>query len=281
MGTETGGGFQNVTVTNCAICSPRYSEVTYGKQRGLAGLALEIVDGGTLDRIAISNITIKGVTVPIFMRLGNRARIYGKDGEKPPVGKFRNVALNNIIATDCSPVGCSITGLPGHPVENIQITNVNLGFDGGGTIEDSARQIPENPTKYPESTMFGTLPAYGFYCRHARNLKFQNVRLAASAPDLRSAMVFDDVHNAAIDALDALFAAKAAAMIRLTNSTDTIIRNCRPTSDTKLFLDLEGSDTKDIALIANDLSKTRQPYRKAADVSDSALFLSANRLPQN
>ncbi|MHC4512018.1 MAG: glycoside hydrolase family 28 protein, partial [Planctomycetota bacterium] len=76
MGTESGGGFQNITVTNCTICSPRYSKVTYGRQRGLAGVALEIVDGGTLDRVAISNLTIKGVTVPIFMRLGNRARLY-------------------------------------------------------------------------------------------------------------------------------------------------------------------------------------------------------------
>ena len=218
MGTESGGGFQNITITNCTICSPRYSKVTYGKQRGLAGLALEIVDGGTLDRIAISNITIKGVTVPIFMRLGNRARIYGK--VKPPVGKFRNVSLNNIIATDCSSVGCSITGLPGHPIENIQISNVNLGFEGGGTKEEAARQIPEHPAKYPESTMFGTLPAYGFYCRHAKNLQFQNIRLATSAADLRHAVVFDDVQNGVIESLDAPSVPNGAEIIRLIDSTD-------------------------------------------------------------
>ncbi len=223
MGTESGGGFQNIAIANCTICSPRYSKVTYGKQRGLAGLALEIVDGGTLDRIAISNITIKGVTVPIFMRLGNRARIYEKGKPKPPVGNFRNVVVSNVIATDCSSIGCSITGLPGHPVENITISNVNLGFDGGGTKEDAARQIPEIPTKYPESTMFGTLPAYGFYCRHVKNLKFQNIRLATSAADYRHAIVFDDVHNAAIDALDTPFAPNAPDIIRLIDSTDVRI----------------------------------------------------------
>lgn len=221
MGTESGGGFRNITVTNCTICSPRYSKVTYGKQRGLAGLALEIVDGGILDRVAISNITIKGVTAPIFMRLGNRARIYGKD--KPPVGEFHNVSLSNVIATDCSSLGCSITGLPGHPIENVTISNVNLAFDGGGTKEDAARQIPENPTKYPESTMFGTLPAYGFYCRHVKNLKFQNVRLATSAADYRHAMLFDDVQNAAIDSLDAPSAPNAVDIIRLIDSTDVRI----------------------------------------------------------
>ena len=69
MGTESGGGFRNITITNCTICSPRYSKVTYGRQRGLAGLALEIVDGGVLDRVAISNIVIKGVSVPNGMKI--------------------------------------------------------------------------------------------------------------------------------------------------------------------------------------------------------------------
>jgi polygalacturonase len=161
MGTESGGGFQNITVTNCTICSPRYSKVTYGRQRGLAGLALEIVDGGTLDRVAISNVVMKGVSVPIFMRLGNRARQYGSGGRQPGVGTFRNVVVNNIVATEVSSVGCSITGLPGHPVENVSLSNVKLTFEGGGTREDASREIPEKAASYPESTMFGTLPAYG------------------------------------------------------------------------------------------------------------------------
>ncbi|MBL7152801.1 MAG: glycoside hydrolase family 28 protein [Phycisphaerae bacterium] len=280
MGTESGGGFQNITVTNCTICSPRYSKVTYGKQRGLAGLALEIVDGGTLDRIAVSNITIKGVTVPIFMRLGNRARIYDKTKPKPPVGKFRNVVISNVVATDCSEIGCSITGLPGHPIENVQISNVNLGFDGGGTKEDAARQIPEKPTSYPESTMFGTLPAYGFYCRHVTDLKFQNIRMATSTSDYRHAVVFDDVQHAAIDSLDAPFAPNAAGLLRMIDSAEIIIRNCQPKSGTELFLDLAGAKTKDILLFCNDLARVKEPYRKAANVPDSAVILTANRMPQ-
>ena len=156
MGTESGGGFQNITVNNCAICSPRYSKVIYGRQRGLAGVALEIVDGGTLDRVAISNLAIKGVNVPIFMRLGNRARLYEKDQPQPDVGKLSNVIISDIIATECSQIGCSITGLPGHTIENVTLSNIQLGFEGGGTKEDASRQIPEKPTSYPESTMFGT-----------------------------------------------------------------------------------------------------------------------------
>ncbi len=279
MGTESGGGFQNITVTNCTICSPRYSRVIYGRQRGLAGLALEIVDGGTLDRVAISNIAIKGVSVPIFMRLGNRARTYEKDQPKPAVGKFRNVVISNILATDCSPIGCSITGLPGHPIENVTISNVSLGFDGEGTRDDAARQVPEKPTSYPESTMFGTLPAYGFFCRHVKNVRFQNVRLATSAADLRHAVVLDDIHNAVIDSLDAPYASDAAGMIRLTDSSDVIIRNCQPPAGIDLFLDVAGPRSNNISLFSNDMSKAGEIFRKSHDVPDAAVVLSCNRLP--
>ena len=233
MGTESGGGFQNITVTNCAICSPRYSDVIYGRQRGLAGVALEIVDGGILNRVAISNLTIKGVTAPIFMRLGNRARLYEKDQAKSDVGKFSNVIISNIIATECSQIGCSITGLPDHAIENITLSNIQLGFDGGGTKEDASREIPEKPTSYPESTMFGTLPAYGFFCRHVEGLRFHNIRLEISAPDYRHAIVFDDVNDAVVDSLDAQFAAGAAGMIQCTNSRNIFIRNCRPPKGTE------------------------------------------------
>lgn len=228
MGTESGGGFQNITVTNCTICSPRYSQVIYGRQRGLAGLALEIVDGGTLDRVAISNITIKGVTAPLFMRLGNRARLYEKDQPRPPVGTFRNVTVSNVVATDCSPVGCSITGLPNHPIEDVTLSNISLAFEGGGTTEDAGREIPEKPDSYPESTMFGTLPSYGLFCRHVKDLKFQNVRLHTTTPDRRHAVVLDDVQDAVIDSLDAPFAEGAADILKLHDASGVVIRNGHP-----------------------------------------------------
>lgn len=279
MGTESGGGFQNITVTNCTICSPRYSKVTYGRQRGLAGVALEIVDGGTLDRVAISNLTIKGVTVPIFMRLGNRARLYEKDQPKPNIGKFRNVIVSNIVATECSPVGCSITGLPDHPIEDVTLSNIHLSFEGTGTKEDTARDIPEKPESYPESTMFGTLPAYGFFCRHVKGLRFQNLRLETSTADYRHVMVLDDVTDAVLDTIDSPFAAGAAGTIQCANSQDVLIRNCRPPIGTELFLDLCGPQTKNILLLGNDLSRARESVRLGDDVSESQLALEANRLP--
>ncbi|MFB0554173.1 MAG: glycoside hydrolase family 28 protein [Phycisphaerae bacterium] len=276
MGTESGGGFQNITITNCTICSPRYSKVTYGRQRGLAGLALEIVDGGVLDRVAISNIVIKGVSVPIFMRLGNRARQYDKDEPKPGVGTLRNVVIDNIVAAETSNIGCSITGLPGHAVENVSLSNIKLGFEGGGTKEDASKVVPEKAGSYPESTMFGTLPAYGFYCRHVRGLSFTNVQLQTTTSDQRHAVVCEDVEDLLIDALDTTYSPGAAATIRLTDAKGVFVRGCRPRTGTELFLNLQGSQSERIVLMANDLSRVRKIVDIGSDVAKTALAQRAN-----
>ncbi len=280
MGTESGGGFQNITVTNCTICSPRYSQVIYGRQRGLAGIALEIVDGGTLDRVTISNIAIKGVTAPIFLRLGNRARSYGKDQPKPAIGNLRNVILSNIVATDCSPVGCSITGLPDHPVENVTLSNIRLSFDGGGTKADAARAIPERPDAYPESTMFGTLPSYGFFCRHVKGLTLQDIHLQTATPDHRHALVLDDVEDVVIDALDAPFAKDSVPLLRLNDAVNVALRNCRPPEGTDVFLSLTGSRTKAVALSNNDFEGVKTIGSRAPEVPESALVLWSNHVPK-
>ena len=278
MGTESAGGFQNIAVTNCTICSPRYSQVIYGRQRGLAGIALEIVDGGTLDRVTVSNITIQGVTTPIFLRLGNRARSFGKDRPRSDVGKLRNVILSNIIATDCSPIGCSITGLPGHPVENVALSNIRLSFDGGGTKADASRAIPERPDGYPESNMFGTLPSYGFFCRHAKGLTLRDIHLQTATPDYRHALVLDDVEDAVIDALAAPFAKDSAPLLRLNDAVDVAICNCRPPEGTDVFLSLTGGRSKAVALSNNDFAGVKTICDRAADVPESVLVLWSNHV---
>ncbi len=142
----------------------------------------------------------------------------------PGIGTLRNVMLSNIVATDCSAIGCSITGLPDHPVENVTLANISLGFEGGGTREDAAREIPEKSDSYPESTMFGTLPSYGFFCRHIKGLRLQNVHLQTSASDHRHALLLDDAENAIIDSLAAPFAPDSAAMLRLNDCRNISIR---------------------------------------------------------
>ena len=271
MGTESGGGFVNVAISKCKVFSPRHSQKIYGRQRGLAGIALEIVDGGRLENVVVSEVEIEGVSVPIFLRLGNRARPY-VPGAKPEVGTFRNVVLSNITAKGTSEIGCSITGLPGHPIENVTLANVRLGFEGGGAKQDTAREIPEREKSYPESTMFGTLPAYGFYCRHVRGLRFVKLQLRTDKADLRHALTFDDAEDVEISGLDAQFWPGAAAMLRMVQVRRAAIRGCSPKSAVDTLLQLEGDATRQIVLQKNDLSQVRRLAAVSPEVPKGALL---------
>jgi len=271
MGTESNGGFRNITASNCVIASPAGSKATYGRARGSGGIALEIVDGGRLENVAISNFVIQGVTTPIFMRLGNRARPFKKDMPKPEAGTFRNVKLSHIVATGVSKTGCALAGLPGHPIEDVSLADIHLSFEGGGTSEEAARAVPENPEKYPECTMFGDLPAYGFYVRHARGIRLTNVRLTTEKADLRPALVCDDVENLSVDGLEAAWSPGAAPMVRFSQVRGATVRGCRPDAPAATFLRLENAATRGVLLQANDFRGVGKVFEAAPDVPKNAI----------
>ncbi len=218
MGTESNGGFQNITISNCTLYDTRGS-----------GIALELVDGGVFDRVSVSNITMDNVRSAIFIRLGNRARPFtakgpggsrgtftAKEGSaKPGMGSMSNIIISNVQATGVSKVGCSITGLPDFPVENVTLENIRIRYEGGGSLEDAAREVPEKAEAYPEYGMFGTLPAYGFFVRHVKNVRFNRVDLEFADADRRPALVFDDVDGAVLDQFKAQRAAGNKYDVRL------------------------------------------------------------------
>lgn len=183
LGTESNGGFQNIVISNCTIYATR-----------LAGLAIEMVDGGLLEHVSVSNLVMDAVAAPIFIRLGDRGRPFVEGGPRPPAGRLRNVAISNVQAGNCGVTGCAIAGIPGHPVEGVSLDNIRLSFVGGG--KRVAGEVPENADKYPEYSMFGKqLPGYAFYCRHVRDLTFRNIRTTTATPDERPALVCDDVRQ--------------------------------------------------------------------------------------
>lgn len=177
LGTESNGGFENITFTGSTIYDTR-----------LAGIALESVDGGTLERVVVSGITMNGVGAPIFLRLGDRGRPPREGGARPAVGKLRRVLISGVYATACGGTGCAIAGLPGAMVEDVTLENIRLEFAGGGTKEQAERVLEELPEKYPEYRMFGPLPAYGFFVRHARDVQFRNVKVSAKSAEARPAL---------------------------------------------------------------------------------------------
>ena len=201
LGTETNGGFRNINISGIVVKpSSDQQEKFFGQWIGSSAISLEIVDGGVLENVNVSDVTIEGTESPIFVRLGNRGRGYlsdGKDMEKivpvDHVGRIKGIHLDNIQIRHAGSMGCSITGLPGYPVEDVWLSNITLHHQGGVTadelvhIHDSIKD--EKEKDYPEATMWGNLPAKGFFVRHARNVHFSNVVVATEQPDVRPDIV--------------------------------------------------------------------------------------------
>ena len=194
LGTETNGGFRNISISNCVVKPSEDQESQFfgdPSKRGTSTISLEITDGGIMENVNISNITAEGTESPIFIRLGNRARGYAEGIPVERVGQIRGVRLQNIIVDNAGKTGCSITGLPGHPVEDIILSNITIRQQGG--CQAVAVPADEKEKDYPEATMWGVLPAKGFFVRHARHVTFRDVEIATIEPDQRPEYVKIDV----------------------------------------------------------------------------------------
>jgi len=180
LGTESNGDFRNITISNCVFENSR-------------GIALESMDGSNLEDITISNITMRDATSsPIFMRLGSRMRGPGEAS----IGHISRVNISNLVAYNANAEYCTLmSGIPGHFIENVKMDNIRIWYAGGGTKEQAERLIPENEKNYPDPNMFGILPAYGFYIRHARNIELSDIELYFAQDEQRPAFVFDDVEG--------------------------------------------------------------------------------------
>ncbi len=277
LGTESNGGFMNITFNNSVIHTTR-----------LAGIALEMVDGGNLERISINNLSMENCGTAIFIRLGNRARPFlskgpgggnaawtmdnKKDAILPGMGMLSDVMISNIQATGIGQVGCSVTGIPDYPVQNITLKNVRIEYIGGGTSDLIDRVIPEVEKNYPEYGMFGTLPSYGFYVRHANNIRFENFELIYQDKDHRPAFKFEDVQNLDLVDVDGKAGLTTPAVIIMDGVKDAMISGCRPTQKLNYFI--EAKNSSNIAIINNDFTKITSIIKIGEGMTEGNIFLS-------
>jgi polygalacturonase len=223
FGTESNGGFKNITISNCVFDRCR-------------GLALETVDGGLLEDVSITNIIMRDiVNSPFFLRLGSRMR--GPEGAE--VGKLRRVNISNVIVYNADMrFGSIISGIPGHDIENVKFSNIQIYYQGGGTKEQATLQPPENENDYPEPWMFGEIPAYGFFIRHVKGIEMNNVQVSYLKEDFRPAFVLNDVKGAKFHYVDAQLAPKGQAPIVptfvLKNVEDFNTHQCGSVTDIQL-----------------------------------------------
>ncbi|MCF8379026.1 MAG: glycoside hydrolase family 28 protein [Bacteroidales bacterium] len=189
LGTESNGGFQNITISNCLFDYCR-------------GLALETVDGALLEDITINNITMRDVTnSPFFIRLGARMRA----PDSLMIGKCRRIMINNINVYNALNTASAsiISGIPGYYIEDLRMNNIHIYCQGGGTQKMAKAQVSEDERRYPEPYKFGTIPAYGFFIRHVKNLTMNDVSIKFIENDYRPPFILQDVKNATFRNIDA------------------------------------------------------------------------------
>ncbi len=186
FGTESNGGFKNVTIRNCEFKRCR-------------GLAFETVDGAPLENIKVKGVKMDDIwNSPIYIRIGDRMR-----GPKDlPASYARNIEISDVTVTNCdSRYALLIVGLEGNPVENVTLKNIHIQYKGGLTLDDVREQRNSNPfffgrnSGYPEPSAHGIQPAWGLSMQHARNITFKNVTMELMQPDEREKIFLKDVEN--------------------------------------------------------------------------------------
>ena len=185
-GTESNGGFRNITIANCVFEYCR-------------GLALESVDGAQMEDITVTNLTMRDIcNAPIYIRLGTRLR--GPDN--PKVGTAKRIKIDNVVAHNvAAEAGILLAGDPTGAIEDVTLSNIFIDFEGGGTAQDAQRVVPEyeDNNRYPEPTRLGKLNSWGLFARHMKNLVVERVELRVAQEDLRPVVYLEDVDEALFD----------------------------------------------------------------------------------
>ncbi len=248
LGTASVKGFRNIVARHLDIHDTYFS-----------GIALELVDGGVMENISVSHIRMKTTNNPIFLRLGHR----NADGA---VGTMRRITISDVTAEIpnrrksemnkfppywrhlCTTlITASITGLPGHPVRGVTLRNIDLTYGGIGDepkadhhLLENLAKIPECARNYPESKMFGVLPAWGLYMRHIDGVVMENVNLRVSGRDYRACLVADDAKHLTL-AHCHIHSFGREPVIVLNDVTTATLRHCPPPKGTKRYLETRGT----------------------------------------
>jgi polygalacturonase len=216
-GTESNGGFINVAISNCVF-------------EGCHGYALESMDGALLEDVAITNTTMRDLACgPLFLRLGRRLR---GPKESTQVGTLKRILISNLECYNAPRQASILTGIPGHLIEDVKLSNIYIETVGGGTPEDANASPTEQEDNYPDPERFGATPSSGFFLRHMRHLEMSHVEIANTTPDTRPSFSLTDVDRADFFAITA--PRGAAAAFALHDVKDLRIGWSRAAPDTTL-----------------------------------------------
>jgi len=259
-----GGEAENITVSNCVIYD------TYG-----CPIKMRCGARNRLENITFSNLIMKNVTGPISIGLDSTTRSTTAGNKQPVRGIVRNIAFNGIRATVVAEGrqhedlrwpqkfrpgetrSCIVlNGVGSDFLEQISFQDVHVSYEGGGTAEEAVRDVPKLAGEYFE---IGVPPAYGIYARNVRGLTLNNIRLEATQPDLRPAIIFDNVADSSVNGLSAQGNQQAHSVLRFIDTREVLLTASRVLTPAAAFLELEGAASDGITIDGGDLSKASKP----------------------
>ena len=272
-----GGECENILVTNCLIYE------TYG-----CPIKMSCRANSRFENMLFSNLVLRDVTGPISISLSSaprhpapaasaapdpalaQSKIENRKS-KIPRGIVRNISFENIRGNVVAHgrqypdmhweqgyrpgedrTCITLNAVEGDLLENISFSNIHLTFEGGGTLAEAQRDIPQIAGEYFE---IGDRPAYGLYARNVRTLTLDNVRLETATPDLRPAVVLDNITDATLSTLATQGNPSAPSTLRLINTTDTLIAAPRLLTPAAVYLAVEGERSANITLLPGDTRK--------------------------
>lgn len=269
-----GGDPENIVISNCLIYQ------TYG-----CPIKMQFGASSKVRNIQFSNLILQDVTGPISINLSDQVRPKDQSATHREGGGYvRDIRFQGIRAHVVSEGGqfadiafpanyrpgearqCIVLNAIGSAhLDDILFDDVQVTYGGGGSAEESRREIPAVAGEY---FMIGTPPAYGLFARNVRGLTLNNVRFGVEKPDRRPAVVFERVTDAAIRGLGAEGNMEAESVLRLTDSKDIQITGARVLGQARAFLQVEGPASQGITVDGGDLSKAAVPVKFGRGASE-------------
>jgi|TARA_B100000959_G_scaffold143430_2_gene150531 alpha-glucuronidase/polygalacturonase len=224
FGSETMAPFRNIRFENIRIV-----------RAGKAGISITSNDGSVIEGLHFLDISMEKTFAPIFIKLSDVARVPAGAYQR---GSIRNIRFENIRATDCysyfkgREMPCVIWGKADTPISGIAFKNVSIIARGGHPVADADVLPAENDERFPRH--LGTLPAYGWYLRHVKDIRFTDCEFRVERADGRPAFVINDGETVVLKNTTLPIGSKCSSRINVRNQAkDLAILNCIGMSDVK------------------------------------------------
>ncbi|HEX7845398.1 MAG TPA: glycoside hydrolase family 28 protein [Chitinophagaceae bacterium] len=259
-GTESNGGFRNITVSNCVINNIPVH----------AGIELMMVDGGMMQNIVLDNIVMNNVATPFFIRLGIRARPFKPGQYVSKIDEVRDISLSNIIASNAT-LPSSIIGLHSKKIGNITVSNYTVRYKETQAATPY-NQVSFQEFEYPAAVLFEKLPAFGLYCRSVDGLYLQNVNMYSADNEKRPALCFDRVNSLSMFSVAANAKGKSNPLAHFREVNNAVAAYCKTFDNSDLLFEAEENTVKDLSLSNNTVRVSQTELKKVAQLTDALIF---------